>query len=203
VDSQSGTPIEATVKQVGVMAQSGGWMNPDLREYSVRVALPENAGTDLKPGMRANGEILTGRVDNAISIPVQAVFAHGDAHYSYVPSSGGKVQRQTVALGQSNESFVAVTEGLAPGDRVLLRRPRPSELSKEELEEMEKIRTDEGSPDEDGQSPATPAAPSNPTAQTVTPAGGAPQGDRPQRRERPAESSLHLPGADGVRRRAR
>jgi HlyD family secretion protein len=181
VDSQSGPPIEGTVKQVGVMAQSGGWMNPDLREYSVRVVLPENAGTEMKPGMRANGEIMTGRVDNAIAIPVQAVFTEGDTHFCYVPASGGKVQRQTVTLGQANESFVAITTGLNPGDRVLLRRPKPSELSKEELEAMEKVRRDDSEPTAEGEASTTTEA-----ATPATPAPGAGAAPAGQRRERPA-----------------
>jgi HlyD family secretion protein len=102
-------------------------MNPDLREYAVRVELPEDAAGKLKPAMRATGEVTIGRVENTLAVPVQAVFTEGEDRFCYVPTMGGHVKKIPVSIGRANESFAEVTKGLSEGDRVLLRRPRPGE----------------------------------------------------------------------------
>ena len=127
-------PMTGTVTSIGVMAESGGWMNPDLREYIVRVELPQNGDPSLKPGMRCNADILTGQVDDAIAVPVQAVQSRGRERFVYVPAENNKVRSHTVKIGRASESLVEILEGLDVGDRVLLRKPRPGEAIDEEQE---------------------------------------------------------------------
>lgn len=127
IDARATRPIEGLVALIGVTAEEGGWMNPDLREYIVRVDLPPGIDNTLKPSMRCMGQILIGRVENAIAVPIQAVFTEGDERFCYVPATSSRVKRQTLKLGPASESYVQVLEGLAEGDRVLLRKPKPGE----------------------------------------------------------------------------
>lgn len=128
IDARPGQYIPAKVYQIGVMAEDGGWLNPDLREYVVRVDLPEGADDSLKPGMRCSGEIVIGRVEDALAVPVQAVFVEGEETFCYVRSALRTVERRIVTMGRASESLVEITDGLSEGETVLLRRPRPDEM---------------------------------------------------------------------------
>jgi HlyD family secretion protein len=127
-DSLPGTAIPASVLGVSVLAESGGWRDPNRRDYTVRVLLDTDPSMGLKPSMRCRGEIVLGKVENAVSVPIQSVFRKGPIAFVYVPDEGGFAQRQ-VTIGRSSEMEVEVLKGLEPGESVLLRRPTPGEIS--------------------------------------------------------------------------
>ena len=118
----SGQPIQGEVYEIGVMATNGGWMNPDLREYTVKIDLPPSSGEDLKPAMRCSSRILTGRVENVLFVPIQCVVTVGKQSYVYV-REGDKSIRRKVTTGRSNESIVAILDGLEEGERVMMVPP--------------------------------------------------------------------------------
>ena len=109
-----------------MIAEDGGWINPNLREYKVKADLPAEI-VGLKPAMRCSAEIVTGQVQEAIAVPVQAVFSEAEEHFCYVPAGRNSIQRTPVTLGRASESFVEIVKGLKSGDTVLLRHPRPGE----------------------------------------------------------------------------
>jgi len=78
--------------------------------------------------MRCSGQIYVDQAANVLGIPVHAVFSKGRERFVYVPASGGRVKAQPVQIGKSNEMYVEIRSGLAEGDRVLLREPRPGEI---------------------------------------------------------------------------
>lgn len=127
-DYRPGMVMEGTVSQIGVMAEDGGWFNPDVREYGVRIDLPPGVDNDLKPAMRCSARILIGKLDDVVVVPLQAVVTQNKQRYVYIPAGNDKVQRRNVTIGKNNESMVEIKEGLEKGDRVLLRRPRAGEL---------------------------------------------------------------------------
>ena len=131
IDSRPGQPIVGTVSQIGVIAENGGWMSPDLREYVVKVDLPMDLPAQvkaaLKPAMRATGRIEVGRVEDVLAVPVQAVMSDGPTRYVHVETDRGLTRRE-VKVGRASETLVEVVEGVSEGDRVLLRNPRPGEL---------------------------------------------------------------------------
>ncbi len=127
-DAMPNTPIAGEVTGVSVLAAAGGWRDPNRREYTVKVALDTKPELGLKPAMRCKAEILLGRVENTVNIPVQAVFRQGPIAYVYVEATGGFAQRQ-VSLGQASETQIEVVSGVVPGERVLLREPKPFEVA--------------------------------------------------------------------------
>ncbi|MCC6579197.1 MAG: HlyD family efflux transporter periplasmic adaptor subunit [Phycisphaeraceae bacterium] len=131
IDARAGKPLDGKIIDIGVMAEDAGWLNPDLREYPVKVELPDLGEGVLKPAMRCTARIFTGRVEDAMSVPVQAVFAEGRQRYCHVPAEAGRVRRQPVTIGRARENDVEILTGLSVGDRVLLRRPRPGEAVSE------------------------------------------------------------------------
>ncbi len=114
--------LEGEVLSVGVLAESGGWRDPNRRDYTVKIALKDTVGLGLKPSMRCKATILVDNVREALHIPIQAVFRKGRASFVYVPDGRGYSQRE-VALGRSSELYIEINDGLSAGDRVLLHEP--------------------------------------------------------------------------------
>ncbi|MCI0363153.1 MAG: HlyD family efflux transporter periplasmic adaptor subunit [Phycisphaerales bacterium] len=135
--------LEGEVQSVGVLAESGGWRDPNRRDYTVKILLYGIEDLGLKPAMRCKANIYVGRVEEALHIPVQAVFQSGSTAYVYVPQGTGYAQRK-VTLGRSSELFTEVVEGLNEGDAILLREPEASEIVSRI--ELPKGRRGEGGP---------------------------------------------------------
>jgi len=129
IDALRDRLFTGTVESVGVVAEQGGWRDPNLREYAVRIALDlgeENPG--LKPSMRCEGQIVLSTVNDALAAPIQSVFFEGKTSYVHVPMPKGKFARREVRLGTRSDSYAEIVAGLNTGDAVLLRRPQPGEL---------------------------------------------------------------------------
>ncbi len=128
IEALGTTVIPGTVDSIGVLAESGNWRDPNLREYTVRILLqPGEWAKQLKPSMRAEATIVLDQVDDAVTIPVQSVFSEGRLQYVYMPS-GSRFERTPIKLGRRSETQAEVLAGLSAGDRVLVRAPEPGEV---------------------------------------------------------------------------
>lgn len=126
-DASPTTPIHGTVMNVSVLAESGGWRDPNRRDYKVRVLLDDAESLALKPSMRCKASILLGSASDVLSVPVQSVFRAGAVTFVYIPDGVGFSQRQVV-IGRSSEMETEVLSGLDVGDQVLLREPSIEEV---------------------------------------------------------------------------
>lgn len=128
VDARPGEVYHGVIDKTTPLAESGGWLNPGQREFTARVKLPPGIDANLKPAMRCTGQITVGQIQDALAVPVQAVFTEGEQHFCYVPAGRGRVKKQNVSIGRASETLVEITDGLAERDLVLLRNPLPGEL---------------------------------------------------------------------------
>ncbi len=126
-DALPNVPLAGTVQSVSVLAESGGWRDPNRRDYTVRVLIDADPSLGLKPAMRARAEIMLDRVEDAVWVPIQAVLREGPVAFVHRAEEGGVAQRP-ITLGRAGELQVEVIDGLAEGDRVLLRRPALDEV---------------------------------------------------------------------------
>jgi multidrug efflux pump subunit AcrA (membrane-fusion protein) len=126
-DAVPDVALEGEVLSIGVLAESGGWRDPNRRDYTVKVLLTDTGGLGLKPSMRCKAEIYVGVVEDAIYVPLQAVFREGTGAYVYVPGGGGYAQRR-VSLGKASGLYAEITTGLDSGETVLLREPEVREI---------------------------------------------------------------------------
>ena len=128
VDAVGGKSFQGTVDSIGVLAEAGGWRDPDRREYTVKIKL--DAGDEivaLKPSMRCEARLTLGRVDDAIAIPVQGVFSDGPVRFTYA-KSGSRYERTPIKIGKRSDTYAEVLAGVTPGSTVLLRDPTPAEV---------------------------------------------------------------------------
>jgi HlyD family secretion protein len=125
VDSMPGKLFHAVVKSVALFPDpTSSWLNPDLKLYRTELELQEH-DDGLRSGMNCRIEIDVAHLEQVVAIPVQAVVLEGGHRYVYLQKNG-RLRRQGVTLGLSNESFVEITEGLKAGDRIQLNPPLTS-----------------------------------------------------------------------------
>ncbi|CAG0997506.1 Putative efflux system component YknX [Phycisphaerales bacterium] len=126
VDAAGGRVFDGEVESIGVMAETGGWRDPNLREYTVRIRLNIDEAS-LKPAMRCEARLVLDHVDDAIAVPVQGVFSEGPVNYVYTPQ-GSKFVRTPVKLGRRSDTRAELKEGLEAGKQILIREPAPGEI---------------------------------------------------------------------------
>ena len=128
VDAAGGQVFTGKVDSIGVLAEGGGWRDPNRREYTVKIAVDHDHETNpLKPSMRCEATITLGHVNEAVSVPIQAVFNDEAVRFVYVPR-GSKFVRVPVMMAQKSDTFAEITAGLEEGTRVLVRQPQPTEV---------------------------------------------------------------------------
>ena len=110
------------------LADPQNWRSPDLKVYATDVAIEGNHDF-IKTGMSARVEVIIDRLQNVLTVPIQAVVAFEGKKYCYLHRSGGPV-RQQVETGQFNANFVEIKSGLTEGDNVLLNPPRVKQRTK-------------------------------------------------------------------------
>ncbi len=126
-DAMPNRTLTGEVMSVSVLARTGGWRDPNRRDYTVRVLLNDIDALGLKPSMRCRAEIHLDRVDDALHVPLQAIFRNGPVAYVYVEQGGGFAQK-AVQVGRTSELFAEIRSGLESGERVLLREPASEEV---------------------------------------------------------------------------
>lgn len=120
VEGLPGVKLEGTVEKIAPLADSQNrWLNPDLKEYDAEITLDPNE-YPLKPGVTARAEIFVDNVENALAVPIQAVYSSGSSAYVFVGDSQRSSEPKVVQLGRSNSEFVEILDGLNQGDQVLL-----------------------------------------------------------------------------------
>ncbi|MEM8944394.1 MAG: HlyD family efflux transporter periplasmic adaptor subunit [Planctomycetota bacterium] len=124
--------LSGKVDRVNQFAEPTGWRKANVKEYKAYVAI-EDAPLSLRSGLTASVTIECASVKDAIKVPVQAVYAHGDKFYCML-RDGGDWKAQEVLCGPTNDKFYVIEGGLQEQDRVAL-NPRRL-LSVVELPEL-------------------------------------------------------------------
>lgn len=94
-------------------------IDPVTRAVRVRAILPNDEQL-LKPGMLLR-VVLQIDPRTALTIPEEALIAHGKSHSVYVvdPGDDSKVEKREIRIGARQPGRVEVLEGLAAGERVV------------------------------------------------------------------------------------
>lgn len=109
-----------TVRSVATLAREKSGDNP-VKVFEVSVLL-DAPSPILRPGMTASSTIIIEELQDALWIPIDAVFRSADTTVAYV-MKGAKPVRTPIRLGQKNENGVVAEAGLAEGQKVALTEP--------------------------------------------------------------------------------
>jgi RND family efflux transporter MFP subunit len=101
-----------------------------VQYFGATVALDRTDPSVMKPGARVRSVLEIENLNNAFSIPRQAVFEKDGKKLVYRKNRAGKFDAVPVQVGTSTSGRVVVTKGLARGDEIALRDPNAEEESK-------------------------------------------------------------------------
>ncbi|MBN2410624.1 efflux RND transporter periplasmic adaptor subunit [candidate division KSB1 bacterium] len=112
--------------------------NSKVKVFDVYVQLDET-NKNLMPGMTVSSEIIISKIPDTIYIPIEALFS-AEGNYVVYLKSGNSFKKQPVKIGDENDDFVIIQEGLNEGDKVALVDP---EFLLKEKKESEKTAGEE------------------------------------------------------------
>ena len=118
VDALEGQSYYGKISRVASLARREEVTN--MKVFDVEVTIDSTDGR-LRPGMTCDCLIITGRIPDALSIPLQAVFQDEDKTVVY--EAGRTPKMQEVVVGEKSSNYIVIKEGLEEGDRVCLRDP--------------------------------------------------------------------------------
>lgn len=109
--------VAGKVTSVASVARPAGWWTGNVVKYDVIVDIPPS--DDLKPGMSAEVELVLSEHEDVLTIPVAAILETEDGAFCWVKQDDG-FQRQPLLLGDGNEVFVIVKNGVTADEQVAL-----------------------------------------------------------------------------------
>jgi len=119
VDAFPNDRLTGAVDTVATMADQSSFFSSDIRVYTTMIEV--NSGLPgLRPGMSAEVEILIAKLDDVMSVPVQAVLEFGGKQWVWVVKPDGSSEKRPITVGLSNNEYVEVKDGLKEGDKVAL-----------------------------------------------------------------------------------
>jgi HlyD family secretion protein len=122
IDGWGGPPLAARVRRIDPAA-STKVSALGIEEQRVNVVLdlvgPQEDGAKLGHGFRVVVHIAVWKGEGLLSVPVGALFRDG-ADWAVFVGDGGRARLRKVSLGQRNDEFAVVKDGLRQGEQVIL-----------------------------------------------------------------------------------
>ena len=119
VDALADQVFRGTVSRIATLARTEG--EARIKVFDVDVLIDGEGGA-LRPGMTAQCRIVTARIADAVSVPLEAVFERDGQSVVLVVDGG--LEPRPVTLGPRNDDFVVIADGLDAGEVVSLRDPQ-------------------------------------------------------------------------------
>ena len=76
----------------------------------------DGAASDIKPGMTANVDIVTGSSAGALVVPAQTVITKGEDKFVMIKDPSGQYIEQKIDVGATGNGYDEVVSGLKEGD---------------------------------------------------------------------------------------
>lgn len=110
------------IEQIGAIASidfSGGWPFP--RNFILEIVL-DQTDPRFKPGMTGEVTVTVDKVQNAVTMPAQALFQRSGQNVAYVWRSG-RFEERAIEVGRRSGDRILVANGVRAGEQVALRDP--------------------------------------------------------------------------------
>jgi HlyD family secretion protein len=135
IESLPNLVLHGTVTNVATFSDSENrWSRGGAKDYLTTVKiedLPKDSG--LLPNMTVQVAIDVNHFPNVLMAPVQTVTQRGELHVAYV-KVGGRIERREVVVGENNDKFIEIKEGVEEGEQLLMdaRARNTAEMKAEE-----------------------------------------------------------------------
>lgn len=121
VDAYPDTTFHGTVSLIGSLARAERNLPAGAKYFEVQVIFQES-DERLRPGMTARVDILVEHIDDALYVPLQAVFEKAGNHICYIVQDRGPEER-LVEVGKFNDDVIIIQRGVSEGERLYLHDP--------------------------------------------------------------------------------
>jgi HlyD family secretion protein len=129
-ESVPGAVVEGTLETLALSAIPKD-KDKTVRVFPLTIVLHPTTAP-IKPGITASIAIAAGKVENALAVPVSAVFAEEGRVFVYAEKAGGGFEDRAVQIGISDTRYVEIRSGLKAGEKVALQRPPTPEQKQAE-----------------------------------------------------------------------
>lgn len=109
--------LEGTVSEIAEVTRPAGWWTGNLVKYDTKIKLDPHPS--LKPGMSAIVDIILAEHKDVITVPVAAIVEGANGFFCWVQSNDG-VKKRAIRVGDTNDQFTVILDGLNVGDAVIL-----------------------------------------------------------------------------------
>ncbi|WP_419189371.1 efflux RND transporter periplasmic adaptor subunit [Stieleria marina] len=119
VDAIPGMKLQGRVSKVNRYAEPGSFFSSSIKEYATIVEVidpPES----IRTGMTAEAQIFVEQLEDALQIPIQGLYEHGDKMYSLVQTGPQSFETRLVKISATNDTMASITEGLEADETVVL-----------------------------------------------------------------------------------
>jgi hypothetical protein len=120
------------VVKVNKYAEPGNWWGSNVKEYATFIQII-NPPETIRTGMTAEVRIFVEQIEDAIQLPVHAVYETKRHHFVLV-QEGNRYATREIEIGATNDKFVTVKSGVKADESVVL-DPR-NHLEKMEIPEI-------------------------------------------------------------------
>jgi HlyD family secretion protein len=114
------------IEQISAIASSdfsGGW--PITRNFILEIVL-DQTDARFKPGISGQVTVVVDRVENALTLPSQALFLRSGKNVAYV-WRGNQFEEREIEVGRRSGDKILVAKGLNAGEQVALSDPTAKE----------------------------------------------------------------------------
>lgn len=94
----------------------------DAKVFEVEIELTQ-VDSILRPSMTSNNYILINSYDDVLYVPIESIFNNDSISYVFLDNATG-IERKEVDLGQSNDNYIIIEEGLEEGQGIFLSKPK-------------------------------------------------------------------------------
>ena len=115
MDAFPGQTLEGTVSVIAPAARN----QQGVVTYPIRIQMNVPEGMQLREGLSATANIILRQESNVLLVPQQALYGSFDAPIVRVMTSSG-IQERPVVLGNSDDFWTVVMQGLAEGEQVVM-----------------------------------------------------------------------------------
>lgn len=119
IDAIPDMKLKGIVRKVNRYAEPNGFFSSSIKEYATTIEIidpPEN----IRTGMTSEVQIFVEQLENALQIPIQALYEHGGNLYTLVQRSPTTFDTVAVQIGATNDTMASIADGLKENDLVVL-----------------------------------------------------------------------------------
>lgn len=119
VDAIPGLVLKGRVTKVNRYAEPSGFSSSGIKEYAVFIDVLDPPEV-IRTGMTAEVQIFVEQLADAVQIPIQGLYEHGNKMYSLIQEGPEQFRTSEVKIGATNDTMATISEGVEAGETVVL-----------------------------------------------------------------------------------